>query len=39
MEGEWQEARADVDRLLEHGYQEPEFRQFCAAYGLCAPQD
>jgi len=38
IEGEWPEARADVNRLLEHGYQEPDFREFCATYDLCAPR-
>lgn len=37
--GQIQEARANVTRLLDRGYQEPEFRAFCAAYGLCAARD
>ena len=35
MEGRHQAAQSQVDRLLDRGYQEPEFRQFCASHGLC----
>jgi tetratricopeptide (TPR) repeat protein len=39
MEGERQQAQSHVDRLLDHGYQEPDFRRFCAAYDFCIAGD
>ena len=39
MAGEVNQARTYVSKLIDKGYEEPEFRRFCLKYGLCEKQD